>query len=455
MPSNVLVGFVAFLMFALAVLFLTQHESSRSWPRGERASSFGGKAGVTTRRLQYMPGEMPHMMSQDPLIDFVGTRHMAFTEWQSTDGGEWQHRHVLTRSGWQKTTKCVGNSSMACQECSGDFDCWTNAEGSRKVQLADEVQDGVRYVSTVHVRCSSPTLHVQYEVQNLLFGRFRILWDGEEVNKLDDIEASGLSLPQSDLAGTYQENHKSSERSGSLVISAERMGAHTLEMEFTPFSGKLSRVEISHLQLSMPQEFVECADYNTCLDPISTSLEFRNSNAEQLKCLQESVPHSADCARWKSCLSADHQNQLRTMLLAAGIGGFDLNVSSIQVNASNVSSSQRFNQNEDGTECINPLTQDVESWTCDCFEGMLSACNALGSYDEVFCMRAQICEHPRVCHAWKEQACDEPAIQAMQDAIAVQRSVGAQRRALFSRMEAGAGDEVFDRALGGKDSSCL
>merc|ERR1712048_1282733 len=130
-------------------------------------------------------------------------RHIAFTEWQSNEQGEWQPRQIMTRPGWQKTTKCFGNSSMACEECSGAFDCWTgSSDGSRLVQLAGAAEKSVRYVSAIHVRCSSPNLHLDYEVQDLMYGRLRILWDGVEVDQDAGTGTSGLSLPLHDTNGT-------------------------------------------------------------------------------------------------------------------------------------------------------------------------------------------------------------------------------------------------------------
>merc|ERR1711933_647590 len=74
--------------------------------------------------------------------------------------------------------------------------------------------------------------------------------------------------------------------------------------------------------------------------------------------------------------------------MAAGVGGYSLNASGFQMNVSSASfvpvSGQR-----DGLDCINPLVQDAESWTCDCFEEMQRVCRALGPHDEL-CMRAQL-----------------------------------------------------------------
>merc|ERR1712176_580 len=143
----------------------------------------------------------------------------------------------------------------------------------------------------------------------------------------------------------------------------------------------------------------------------------------------------------------DLQNQLRMMLVAAGVGGYDLNVSGLGMNTTTLSSSSSSWQ-EDEVECINPLVQDVQSWTCDCFEEMRHQCQSHGAADEL-CVRAQICEHPGVCRSWKEQACDEPEIQDMQATLQSGTSAGAHR-ALLSRREDGSDEDVFDRALAHK-----
>lgn len=404
-------------------------------------------AGAALRGLAMMSG----MTSEDPVIDFAGSSHVAFTKWQANENGVWQHLHFKTRPGWQKNTRCAGNSSMSCEECAGQSDCWSNADGFRQVRLASGARSSFpRYLSTIHVRCDSPSVRVSYEIGNLQSGQLRILWDGVDVSQQGNIQSTGLESPMVEQIG-----------SGSLDISADHAGAHTLELEFTPFTDD-SSVQLSKFEVSMPKTFADCEDYKACLDPISTSNEFRNNNWQQLGCLQDAHPFSEDCARWRGCLTAEDQSQLRTLLRAAGVGGYDLNASDATNESDVYFVPSGPSEDGAGVHCINPLVQDAESWSCDCFEDMHSSCAAVAAspygaaiYTEELCIRAKFCEHPRVCSAWKELACDEPEIQDMQKAVELVET-SAQHRALFARSggrvgNSGAGEgEALDRALGDK-----
>merc|ERR1711959_608365 len=58
--------------------------------------------------------------------------------------------------------------------------------------------------------------------------------------------------------------------------------------------------------------------------------------------------------------------------------------------------------------CMNPLLEDVESWACDCYDEMETRCQQLSSepfYSQELCMRALVCDSPRVCSEWKAAAC--------------------------------------------------
>merc|ERR1712072_1306125 len=131
--------------------------------------------------------------------------------------------------------------------------------------------------------------------------------------------------------------------------------------------------------------------------------------------------------------------------------------------ASDVNSSTSSVNQEDGDQCLNPLVQDAQSWACDCFDEMRSACAVLAAeatnasaYTDKLCMRSKFCEHPRICSTWKELACDDDEIQQMQTLLAgVEAGPG---RLLASRQYGGhndasqsdgktSDDEPLDRAL--------
>merc|ERR1712110_871860 len=149
-----------------------------------------------------------------------------------------------------------------------------------------------------------------------------------------------------DQSGTYQQMIPAESRSGSLTITTEHAGGHTLQIEFTPFTEN-SSVKLTKLEVSMPKSFADCEDYKACIDPISNNHELRNNNSLQLKCLQDAVPFSEDCARWRGCLTEERQEQLRILLHAAGIGGYKINSS-----ASDHTPHAPMNQ-EDDEQCLN------------------------------------------------------------------------------------------------------
>lgn len=161
------------------------------------------------------------------------------------------------------------------------------------------------------------------------------------------------------------------------------------------------------------------------------------------------------------CLTEVHQDQLRILLRAAGIGGYKFNAST-SGHTSDVNASLSSINQEDDDHCLNPLVQDAQSWACDCFDEMRSACAVLASeatnatvFSDELCMRAKFCEHPRICSTWKEAACDDDEIQHMQTLLA--SADAGPGRLLSSRRDAArndasqsnrnTGDGELDRAL--------
>merc|ERR1719198_952857 len=59
--------------------------------------------------------------------------------------------------------------------------------------------------------------------------------------------------------------------------------------------------------------------------------------------------------------------------------------------------------------CMDPRTEDPESWACDCYERMKQRCASvkpmISDYDESLCLRAQFCSEGKVCQTWKSVMC--------------------------------------------------
>jgi len=433
---------VAFAMLVFVASFLTYVRRQASSDQVDRRSH-----GAALRGLQAMDG-------MNRVISFTHNDHIAFTRWEASVDGSWHHAHVLARAGWQKTVRCSGNSSMSCEECA-DNDCWTNGDDTRQVILDEGAPRFKRYLNTIQVRCSSPTIKVDYEVQDLRSGELRFLWDGVDVSQQWSIVAAGLGLPLVSNGNNFAALNAVDARSGSLTIAAEHAGGHTFQVEFVPFAGN-SHVKLSKLEVSMPKSFADCEDYKACLDPISGNHELRNNNSLQLSCLIDPEPISSDCGRWRGCLTEERKSQLVVLLRAAGVGGFRFNASSFET-VSELNISSPSTHDEAGDNCLNPLVQDPQSWACDCFDEMQHSCAVLAehvpnetTFTEELCMRAKFCEQSQICSEWKEHACEEDEVQQLQSLLSNDK-----RRALSYRRgpaRAGGGG-AFDRALMSK--SCL
>merc|ERR1712093_500574 len=91
--------------------------------------------------------------------------------------------------------------------------------------------------------------------------------------------------------------------------------------------------------------------------------------------------------------------------------------------------------------CLNPLLEDVESWACDCYDEMEARCEQISSepfYSRELCMRAIICDHPRICTAWQTRACSaaDPALSLLRAKLQQRRLLD---RSLSSAVDASTG----------------
>lgn len=80
---------------------------------------------------------------------------------------------------------------------------------------------------------------------------------------------------------------------------------------------------------------------------------------------------------------------------------------------------QRQSQNETDF-CMDPSTEDIEAWDCDCYSSMQNRCHAVQAtigYTLGACIRTQFCNYPKVCTFWKDAHCNKPPIPALTAAL--------------------------------------
>merc|ERR1711976_890676 len=104
------------------------------------------------------------------------------------------------------------------------------------------------------------------------------MWNGQEVRRHTSLNASEVFVLTAD------------------DLSIENEGGHVLDLEFIA-NGTDASVEISQLQMLMPEPYILCQDFKMCLDPLHVhddeSRSLRTSNRLQLECLLAETPTSA------------------------------------------------------------------------------------------------------------------------------------------------------------------
>lgn len=388
------------------------------------------------------------------LVSFVGMENNERNEWVEVDGFALA-THVLRRPSWQKTTRCTDDSSSSCEECWSSTNCWKPSSDSRVVHSG--FGSWKRFISSIHVRCTSNTIDIRYEVGHVRNGQLRFLWDGTEITDENSFIDYIGDFRQRAEVGTQR-------LSGGFHIQVDHVGGHFFQVEFISF-GNDSGAELTTLEMAMPEMYVHCEDFKVCLDPLRAGHEglqtLRNNNRIQLACLEATFFDGA-CALWRGCLSLEKQQSLLVLLKAALIDEFPHELPyepSFGPSSGSLGISSGPSSNEASSDlCVDPAIEDAESWNCDCHDEMRRTCSNLLAEMEVseqVCFRVLMCEHESVCSAWKQAArCDVDveilvardqmnSFRRLQGALVARKRSG---RALLSHR----GVESLDRALGTK-----
>eukprot|EP00747_Dinoflagellata_sp_TGD_P134886 gnl/TRDRNA2_/TRDRNA2_175388_c0_seq1.p1 gnl/TRDRNA2_/TRDRNA2_175388_c0~~gnl/TRDRNA2_/TRDRNA2_175388_c0_seq1.p1 ORF type:complete len:426 (+),score=40.57 gnl/TRDRNA2_/TRDRNA2_175388_c0_seq1:67-1344(+) len=254
---------------------------------------------------------------------------------------------VINRPAWQKMTRCKTDAPESCEECSGPPDCWMIKDSYNRMSVTGKQGLGTktwtRFLSTFHIRCVVPVVHIRFSLFHLNGGSLRFYWDGKEVTQANGFHTTGFQSPikLKDYYAARNEQWKKYNRKdkhlysgvGTATVELDSLGGHDFTVEFTAnFAAPVIKAMIQNMAFFMTDDFAKCEDTKACLDALGNSasgLKLRNSNVLQRLCLMSSwnamsPEEKQACVEWRHCLSEsdeDHSERLLTFLNAAGVGG--------------------------------------------------------------------------------------------------------------------------------------
>jgi hypothetical protein len=361
---------------------------------------------------------------------------------QDTFRNQWSAKGVLAkrrswdRPEWAKTYRCVSDSADTCEDCyvpttkprwtlslQDALNCWDHggfAHGARAGPRiwVDVGQAWQKYSYLIHLRCEAGAASIKFGIFDIGHATLRYLFDGEDVTqdrfnvRFGNIptelgHAIDLNSPiESFKTWALPKGTSSTWRNIVLMnIPLSEAGPHELLFEFLPNPDRQDAAfaNLQEIHIFMPPVYADCEDSKACLKKLTwtNGAQLRNNNTLQRECLTtEPEPHSA-CQRWRDCLNSSISDQLLALLNAA----FPAATATSNESQATVSSH----------DCMNPATEDPESWMCDCYETMLSRCQEINmlriSID--VCIRAQYCQYDRVCASWKAKSCHDAEVTDM------------------------------------------
>jgi len=304
-------------------------------------------------------------------IEFGGDKHAPVTK-----------KGYLPRPEAIKSTACNANG---CEDCSDAGKCFHGKTEADWGWMLLDVQAGsafTYYVAEVWARCPMGSTTAQWwlEVGEITNGKLELYAGSTKV----DVKGKWARFP---ITG----NDK----------------ARVRALFYPTNMAQNARAKI-WLEAYMVDPGVDgCMAVKDCLDMLGdgsdASFKMRNGNEEQYKCL--SGQHSgmsgavlAKCQAWDNCVT---KSDKKPHLL--GILGAALKKKTALLEG--VSFANENGTAADAAGCVNPASDDPESWDCDCVEGMIMACKGQNLES---CMHVFMCQDARVCCSWKQTHCPQP-----------------------------------------------
>lgn len=361
------------------------------------------------------------MSSRRTLVEFSKPTRLSTYKEEKNHQGKQKCREYWSRPDWAVMHRCSSTRRESCQACTTKTaDCWGNYRGEQDVGVRASKAKWKAHFMTIHVRCQTGDINIVFKVKRLRRGELRVFWDGVQQGStvMSDKALDKVKIEDKGTRKLSTNNH----RTVALKIPIARAGGHTFVIQFLPdaidSTYKDPLVIVRNVRFFLAPEYAKCENEKACLHKLheagAAGMLLRSSPALQGECLAgEAVAKGPACQSWRSCLAPEFKASLSNMIGAAGFSApgtlTQVNVSSssetsIVRSVGGLASSRREAQ----AFCINPATEDPESWACDCYEEAVARCSTiedLPSYSLQSCLRASYCMHPSVCKSWLDAYC--------------------------------------------------
>mmetsp|Transcript_92546 Transcript_92546/g.205697 ORF Transcript_92546/g.205697 Transcript_92546/m.205697 type:complete len:552 (+) Transcript_92546:57-1712(+) len=373
-------------------------------------------------------------ISDKTLVKITGKKHEKRDFWiKRMMSGKLKILRVLRRPEWARTLRCRNESEASCEACSafssGADDCWADDEETGRRSLKSRPgDDWARYLFLFHVSCRPDEgqnwLRLEFTVDELRSGSLSFFFDGKELTGqaggLQGTVSSPMVHNAEDVA--FEQQHIRARIFPEKVqahVNLTQSKGHEFRMEFRPSKDNVeSSVSLENVMVYMQDDFARCQDQHACVQEMAKTedgFKLRNDNALQLQCLEVWDPYNAACRQWRRCLKRNGEHHARNMLallVAAGAGESNF-----------IATAPKADQ------CLFPPTEDPQAWDCDCYAEMERRCmsvqaHRLGNAIQVYCLRAIMCWHPRVCDSWKTHMCKDPFVYELFSSLTGEDLVG-------------------------------
>lgn len=373
-------------------------------------------------------------------VSFSNARHYNF---HYVDYWTKQPAVLRFRPEWAKLMRCTDEGDEKCSECEGSTDCWHNegvggwaARWDDKLVATASSTEWSLFRYAVHFKCpdNSKTFvpWMDFAIQG---GELKLKFDGDV-----RFDTNTASTSFSHYVRTTDPNDKVYSYKGDAITVANPHG-HTLTADFYPdysYNGK-REAKLSFFLIKMESDFAECEDLGVCLNILGTNfpegLHLRRSNGLQLACLENPSPQGV-CAQWKECLENSGKLEHTTVLLYATHSPIPTappatnttnGTNGTNTTAPPAAPAHHWSAPAQGSDCLDPEIEDVQSWQCDCADWPLEVCASLSStmsgFNQVDCMTAHFCTYPHVCEHWIDDNCNTNSVQAHISAISSHTSL--------------------------------